>query len=122
MSGTCSPFPPFGDPWPSCLLPSETPLGFPDGASGKESVCGCRRLVGGEGSVLGLGRSPGGRSCTPLQHSCLEDSIGSGLQKPGGGGAHKPHSAMACDLCNTLLVALCCGFVEAFYGGVHKGR
>ena len=22
MSDTCSPFPPFGDPWPSCLLPS----------------------------------------------------------------------------------------------------
>ena len=22
MSGTCSLFPPFGDPWPSCLLPS----------------------------------------------------------------------------------------------------
>ena len=23
MSGTCSPFPLFGDPWPSCLLPSQ---------------------------------------------------------------------------------------------------
>ena len=23
MSGTCSLFPPFGDPWPSCLLPSQ---------------------------------------------------------------------------------------------------
>ena len=78
MSGTCSLFPPFGDPWPSCLLPSQTPLGFPDGASGKESVCGCRRLIGGEGSVLGLGRSPAGRSCTPPQYSCLEDPTGSG--------------------------------------------
>ena len=24
MSGICSLFPPFGDPWPSCLLPSQT--------------------------------------------------------------------------------------------------
>ena len=24
MSGTCSLFPPFGDPWPSCLLPSHS--------------------------------------------------------------------------------------------------
>ena len=24
MSDTCSLFPPFGDPWPSCLLPSHT--------------------------------------------------------------------------------------------------
>ena len=23
MSDTCSLFPPFGDPWPSCLLPSQ---------------------------------------------------------------------------------------------------
>ena len=26
MSGTCSLFPPFGDPWPSCLLPSQIHL------------------------------------------------------------------------------------------------
>ena len=25
MPGTCSLFPPFGDPWPSCLLPSQSP-------------------------------------------------------------------------------------------------
>ena len=32
MSDTCSLFPPFGDPWPSCLLPSQlqivSPLGL----------------------------------------------------------------------------------------------
>ena len=26
MSDTCSLFPPFGDPWPSCLLPSQRHL------------------------------------------------------------------------------------------------
>ena len=39
MSDTCSLFPPFGDPWPSCLLPSQksadfslycNPVGFPE--------------------------------------------------------------------------------------------
>ena len=41
MSGTCSLFPPFGDPWPSCLLPSqvdghefEQALGVGDGQEG----------------------------------------------------------------------------------------
>ena len=38
-------------------------MGFLDGASGKESACKCRRHIGGEGSVLGLGRSPGRRNC-----------------------------------------------------------
>ena len=27
MSDTCRLFPPYGDPWPSCLLPSQFPLG-----------------------------------------------------------------------------------------------
>ena len=28
MSDTCSLFPPFGDSWPSCLLPSQLDLGY----------------------------------------------------------------------------------------------
>ena len=42
MSATCSLFPPFGDPWPSYLLPSQRDrqptvvfLGFPDGSDDK---------------------------------------------------------------------------------------
>ena len=33
----------------------------------------CRRHVGDAGSVLGLGRSPGGGNGNPLQDSCLEN-------------------------------------------------
>jgi len=44
-------------------------LGFPGGLDGKESACN----VGDLGSILGLGRSPGGGHGNPLQYSCLED-------------------------------------------------
>ena len=85
--------------------------------------------MGGEGSMLGLGRSPGGRNCTRLQYSCLENSIGSaawqlqsmGLQRAGHGRAHKPQSVMVGNRFNMLLLALCWNFVEAFYSGIHKG-
>jgi len=67
MSDTCRLFPPFGDPWPSCLLPSQwvgkirwrrirlpTPvfLGFPGGSAGKESTCN----VGDLDSIPGFGK------------------------------------------------------------------
>ena len=42
---------------------------------------------GEPGSVLGLGRSPGGGKGNPLQYSCLENAKASGLQsleEPGG--------------------------------------
>ena len=48
--------------------------GFPGGLDGKESVCN----VGGQGSILGLGRSPGEGNGYPLQFSCLENSMDSG--------------------------------------------
>ena len=45
--------------------------------SGKEHICnaGASRNVG---SVPGWGRSPGGGNGNPLQHSCLENSMGRG--------------------------------------------
>ena len=43
--------------------------GFPGGSDGKESTCN----EGDLGSVLGLGRSPGGGLGKPLQHSYLEN-------------------------------------------------
>ena len=43
---------------------------FPGGSNGKESACN----VGDQGSVPGLGRSPGGH-CNALQYSCLEISM-----------------------------------------------
>ena len=45
-------------------------IGFP--LAGKESACN----VGDLGSILGLGRSPGGGHSNPLQCSCLENPRG----------------------------------------------
>ena len=44
-------------------------MGFPGGSDYKESVCNARD----EGSILGLGRSPGEGNGTPLQYSCPEN-------------------------------------------------
>ena len=52
-------------------------LGFPGGASSKESTCQCRRLRD-VGLIPGLGRSPGVGNGTSLQYSCLENSMGRG--------------------------------------------
>ena len=44
---------------------------FLGGLDGKESA----RNVGDLGLIPGLGRSPGGENCYPLQFSCLENSM-----------------------------------------------
>ena len=44
---------------------------FPCGSAGKESACNAGDL----GLVPGLGRSPGGGKCYPLQYSGLENSM-----------------------------------------------
>ena len=43
--------------------------GFLGGSDSTESTCN----VGDLGSILGLGRSPGGGNDNPLQYSCLEN-------------------------------------------------
>ena len=48
--------------------------GFPDGSDDKESICSARDL----GSILGLGRCPGGGNGNPLQYSSLENPIDRG--------------------------------------------
>ena len=53
------------------------PVGLPQGFSGKEpaySVGDARD----EGSIPGLGRSPGGGHGNPLQYSCLENPMDRG--------------------------------------------
>ena len=45
--------------------------GFPDSSDGKVSACN----VGDPGSILVLGRSPGEENVSPLQYSCLENSM-----------------------------------------------
>ena len=49
MSGTCSLFPPFGDPWPSCLLPSHF-----QNASQAKTTRGNIRLLGALCTVLNI--------------------------------------------------------------------
>ena len=45
--------------------------GFPCGSAGKESTCN----AGDQGSIPGLGRSPGEGKGYPLQYSGLENSV-----------------------------------------------
>ena len=47
---------------------------FPGGSDSKESACN----AGGQGSIPGLGRSPGGGHGNPLQYSCLENPMDRG--------------------------------------------
>ena len=54
------------------MLPIQVFLGFPRGSDAKESTCN----VGDLGSILGLGKSPGGGHSNPLQYSCLENPHG----------------------------------------------
>ena len=49
-------------------------LGFPGGSDGKVSACNAGDL----GSIPGLGRSPGEGNGSPLQYSCLENSMDGG--------------------------------------------
>ena len=49
-------------------------MGFPIGSDGKESTCSSGDL----GLIPGLGRSPGEGHGSPLQNSCLENSMDRG--------------------------------------------
>ena len=49
-------------------------LGFFGSPYGKESACN----AGDQGSIPGLGRSPGEETGNPLQYSCLENSMDRG--------------------------------------------
>ena len=48
--------------------------GFPGSSDGEESAWN----VGNQGSIPGLGRSPGGGNDNPLQYSCLENPMDRG--------------------------------------------
>ena len=54
------------------FLMEQTKSGFPGGSEDKESACN----AGDQGSIPGLGRSPGDGSGYPLQYSCLENPHG----------------------------------------------
>jgi len=50
------------------------------GISSKESACQCRRCKG-QGSILGLKRTPGEENGSPLQYSCLENAMDNGTSQ-----------------------------------------
>ena len=51
-------------------------LGFPGSSNSKEYACN----AGDQGSVSGLGRSPGEGNGNPLQYSCLENPMDGGAR------------------------------------------
>ena len=57
--------------------PSAVLWGFPDGTSGKELACQCRRCKRCMFDP-GLGRSPGKGNGNPFQHSCLGNPMDRG--------------------------------------------
>ena len=63
--------------WRRDRLPTPVFLNFPGGSAGKESACN----VADQGSIPGLGRSPGEGKGYPLQDSGLENSMGSHVSK-----------------------------------------
>ena len=99
MSDTCSLFPLFGDPWPSCLLPSHEDtlyaVQYMYCSHFSLTIVGERRIyvqhsvavkkqsahagdAGDRGSIPGLRRSPGGGNGKPLQDACLENPMDRG--------------------------------------------
>ena len=52
-------------------------VGLPGGVSGKEPAYNAR-LIRDMGSILGLGRSPGRGTGSPLQYSCLQTAMDRG--------------------------------------------
>ena len=58
-------------PWRREWLPTPVFLGFPCGSDGKESTCN----AGDQGSIPGLGRSPGEGNGSPPQYSGLENAM-----------------------------------------------
>ena len=67
------------------------PLGFLGGSDSKESA----RNVGDLFSFTGLGRSPGGGHCNPLQYSCLENPHGSGAWQATDSGVAKSQTQLS---------------------------
>ena len=46
--------------------------------SGEESTCNAGDMAGAEGSIPGLGRSPGEGNDNPIQYSCLKNPMDRG--------------------------------------------
>ena len=87
--------------------------GFPDGASGKEPTCQCRKCRD-TGSIPGSGRCPGGRNGNPLQYSCLENPMDRGAWRAAVHGVTKSRTRLS-DL--TLFF-----FLKLYFPGGSDGK
>ena len=120
-------------------------MGFPGGASGKESTCQCRRCRRprfhpwvGHGNL-----HPGGGHGNPLQYSCLWNSVGRGAWQAAVHGATKgqtrlsDHSFSDHDRCDTgkwsteeqpkaekavLSNVVVVGYIEGFWANASKSK
>ena len=72
-------------------------LGFPGGASGKESSCN----TGVPSLIPPLGRSPGEGNGNPLQYSCLENPMDRGAWR-----AYSPWGVKESDTTEQLTLSL----------------
>ena len=77
-------------------------LGFPDGSDGKASAYN----AGDQGSIPGLGRSPGEGDGTPLQYSCLENPRDGGAWWAAAHGVAKSRTRLSDVTINSILGCL----------------
>ena len=81
-------------------------LGFPGSSNSKEYACN----AGDQGSVSGLGRSPGEGNGNPLQYSCLENPMDGGARQVRVHGVAKSRTQLG-DYTFTLIFLLKNGYV-----------
>ena len=88
---------------------------FPGGSDGKASACDAGDL----GLIPGLGRSPGEGNGTPLQYSCLENSMDQGAWWAAVHGVAKSQTRLSEEACGSGAEALA-GNDQAFemYGRI----
>ena len=78
---------------------------------GKASACN----VGGQGSIPGLGRSPGEGNGNPLQYSCLENPTDEGAWKATVHGVAKSLTWLS-DFTHSIYAGIYFSFLNSFYG------
>ena len=97
-------------PWRRDGLPAPLFSGFPWWLSWGKVHLRCRR----PGSVPGLGRFPGGGHGSPLQYSCLENSIDRGACTGVGDVKIRCASCFSAFLCTTAVAVIFTEVIELF--------
>ena len=84
---------------PFLFLPPLHFGGFPGGSYAKESTCN----AGAQGSIHGLGKSPGEENGNALQSSCLENSMDGGVWWAAVPGVAKSRTRLSDQRCSLFL-------------------